>query len=320
MRRIWLRFGCFLTGYNYRILSECSEASSKQVLRYTSAMLIVCVLWAFIGYFFTDRYLLAGVYPSVIGAAIMVLIVIQIERQVILTPRNLLLPGLFRAIIAIIMAVIGSFIIDQIIFKEDIEHQKILMLDDKVDAILPKKAAEIRRQIAEVDSTILAKEQERKDLLDDISKNPTVTIFARSVTRHNVGVQNPDSLTKETVTRTSSQIPNPKIAFLQPFDEQISALRMQKMKKDSILLQLRPAIEAELMAHNGFLDELNVMFTIINQSRTALVVWILWFSFILGLELFVLVNKSRGSESDYEARVRQQMNLHLRRVQLLRQQ
>lgn len=320
MRRIWLRFGCFLTGYNYRILSECSEASSKQVLRYTSAMLIVCVLWAFIGYFFTDRYLLTGVYPSVIGAAIMVLIVIQIERQVILTPRNLLLPGLFRAIIAIIMAVIGSFIIDQIIFKEDIEHQKILMLDDKVDAILPKKAAEIRRQIAEVDSTILAKEQERKDLLDDISKNPTVTIFARSVTRHNVGVQNPDSLTKETVTRTSSQIPNPKIAFLQPFDEQISALRMQKMKKDSILLQLRPAIEAELMAHNGFLDELNVMFTIINQSRTALVVWILWFSFILGLELFVLVNKSRGSESDYEARVRQQMDLHLRRVQLLRQQ
>src|SRR5690606_14036586 len=280
MRRIWLRFGCFLTGYNYRILSECSEASSKQVLRYTSAMLIVCVLWAFIGYFFTDRYLLAGVYPSVIGAAIMVLIVIQIERQVILTPRNLLLPGLFRAIIAIIMAVIGSFIIDQIIFNEDIEHQKILMLDDKVDAILPKKAAEIRRQIAEVDSTILAKEHERKDLLDDIGKNPTVTIFARSVTRHNAGTQNPDSLTSETVTRTSSQIPNPKIAFLEPFDEQISALRMQKMKKDSILLQLRPAVEAELMAHNGFLDELNVMFTIISRSRTALVVWILWFSFI----------------------------------------
>jgi hypothetical protein len=277
-------------------------------------------LWAFIGYFFTDRYLLAGASSSVIGAVIMVLIVIQIERQVILTPRNLWLPGIFRGIIAGIMAVIGSFIIDQIIFKEDIEHQKILMLDDKVDAILPKKAAEIRRQIAEVDSTILAKEQERKDLLDDISKNPTVTIFARSVTRHNVGVENSDSLTRETVTRTSSQIPNPKIAFLQPFDEQISALRMEKMKKDSILLQLRPAIEAELRAHNGFLDELNVMFTIISQSRTALVVWILWLVFILGLELFVLVNKSKGSESDYEARVKQQMDLHLRRVQLLRQQ
>src|SRR5690606_8864869 len=144
--------------------------------------------------------------------------------------------------------------------------------------------------------------------------------FARSVTRHNAGTQNPDSLTSETVTRTSSQIPNPKIAFLEPFDEQISALRMQKMKKDSILLQLRPAVEAELMAHNGFLDELNVMFTIISRSRTALFVWILWFSFILGLELFVLVNKSKGSESDYEARVKQQMDLHLRRIGLLRSQ
>lgn len=283
-------------------------------------MLIVCVLWAFIGYFFTDRYLVTGVYPSIVGAAVMVLIVIQIERQVILTPRNLILPKLFRGIIAIIMAIIGSFIIDQIIFNEDIEHQKVLMLDDKVDTILPQKAAEIRRQIAETDSTILAKEIERKDLLDDINKNPTVTVFSRAVTRQNVGVEIPDSLTMETVTRTSSQIPNPKIAFLQPFDEQLAALRMQKMKKDSILLELRPAIEAELMAHNGFLDELNVMFTIISQSRIALVVWSLWFSFILGLELFVLVNKSRGSESDYEARVKQQMELHLRRIELLRSQ
>lgn len=320
MRRLWLRFGCFLTGYNYRILRECSEASSKQVLRFTSAILIVCILWAFVGYFFTERYLTAGIYASILGAALMVLIVIQIERQVILTPKNHVAPAIFRGLIALIMSIIGSFIIDQIIFKEDIEHQKVLMLDKQVDDILPKKAAEIRRQIVETDSTILAKEIERQALVEDINEHPMITIYARQVTQHNVGIEHPDSLTREIVTRKSSQIPNPKIAFLEPFDDQLAALRVQKIKKDSILLQLRAAVETELRANNGFLDELNVMLSIINQSTMAMTVWLLWLLFIFGLEIFVLVNKFMGTESDYDERVKQQMDLHLRRIELLRSQ
>lgn len=317
---LWLRFGCFLTGYNYRILRECSEASSKQVLRFTSAMIIVCIPWAFVGYFFTERYLTSGIYPSILGAALLVLIVIQIERQVILTPKNHAAPAIFRGLIALIMAIIGSFIIDQIIFKEDIEHQKVLMLDKQVDDILPKKAAEIRRQIAETDSTILAKEIERQYLVDDINEHPTITVYITEVIQHNVGLDHPDSLTKEIVTRKSSQIPNPKIAFLEPVDDQLASLRVQKIKKDSILLQLRSAVEVDLKANNGFLDELNVMLSIINQSTMAKAVWLLWLFFILGLELFVLVNKFMGTSSDYDERVRQQMDLHLRRIELLRSQ
>ncbi len=45
MKHPWIRFGCFLTGYNYSILRNCSEAAFKSVKKYTAAMLIVCILW-----------------------------------------------------------------------------------------------------------------------------------------------------------------------------------------------------------------------------------------------------------------------------------
>jgi hypothetical protein len=92
------------------------------------------------------------------------------------------------------------------------------------------------------------------------------------------------------------------------------------MKNDSILLELRPVVEAELKQYRGFLDELNVMLAILRESNIALIVWIVFFLFILGLELFVLISKWTEPESDYEVRIRQQMELHIRRIELLKSQ
>jgi hypothetical protein len=56
----------------------------------------------------------------------MIIIVIQIERQIILSVgKNKLVP-LFRVAIEVVMAVIGSVIIDQIIFREDVEKVRIV--------------------------------------------------------------------------------------------------------------------------------------------------------------------------------------------------
>jgi hypothetical protein len=57
MKDLWLKLGCFLTGYNYDILKTCSEVAAKSVKRYTAAMFIICIIWAFVGYTFTQRYL-----------------------------------------------------------------------------------------------------------------------------------------------------------------------------------------------------------------------------------------------------------------------
>src|SRR5690606_21961417 len=110
-RNLWIKFGCFLTGYNYPIVMASSEVAVKAVKRYTSALIIVSIIWAFVGFTFTNRYLHASTWGSVAGAVIMVIIIVQVERQIILsvTPSKWLY--IFRGLIAIMMAILGAIII-----------------------------------------------------------------------------------------------------------------------------------------------------------------------------------------------------------------
>lgn len=312
MRSKWISIGCFLTGYNYQFLKASSELSVKRVIKYTSALLIVCLLWAFVGYAFTNRYLKGEWYACIAAVVIMIFLVIQIERQVILSSKDHKVLHVFRLVIALAMALIGTIIIDQIIFKEDIERRKLTTMDEEVKKIFPGRAEELKRQIDEINATIQSKENEKKVIYDDVVKNPFVFAYERQVKK--------DTSSNPIVTTIKKQVHNPKVNLLEPLDKNISALRGEKMKKDSMLLTLRPIIEAELKTNVGFLDELKVMYALLSESLLSFCAWFIWFIFLLGLELFILVSKWGESETDYDRMMLQQMSLHFKRIELLNKQ
>lgn len=321
----WIKFGCFLTGYNYSILRVSSEASVKAVKRYTSALLIVCILWTFVGFSFTFRYMNASIFESIIGGITFCIIIVQIERQIILNDTKNNSRYYIRGIIAITMALIGSIIIDQIIFREDIEQGKILTIDSKVNQILPGRQAELKSQINQLDTAINSKEAERKLLSDDISKNPTIKSYNSISNTVAVPTTTTDSTRKTTTSvklvhtnnLSISSIANPKIALLNPLDIQIVGLRAQKNKKDSILLTLRPMVEKEIKEHTGFLDELKIMFKILFDSGVALFVWLLWLVLLTGIEIFIMVNKIGALQTDYDLTIIHHMDLQKRKLSLL---
>lgn len=325
MRNWWIRFGCFLTGYNYGIVQGSSEVAAKAVKRYTSAMLIVCILWAFIGYMFTNRYLHGGNWGAIAGAAIMVVIIIQIERQIILSinPSKLLLVA--RGLIAMMMAIIGAVIIDQIIFKEDIELEKITFIEGKIQKALPPRTEELRHQIAALDTAITTKEKERMILIEDVNKNPLIKSTTTQTTPQTVTSTTRDSAgrtvtSQRVVPSTSvvvSNIPNPKQALIAPLEKTIADLRQQRNDKETALLNIRPQLEKEISSKIGFLDELEVMYSLIVRSKVAMGVWFIWFFFLLGLELLVLISKSSEKENDYERTVKHHMELQMRKLNLL---
>lgn len=323
MKNWWIRFGCFLTGYNYNIVRNSSEVAAKAVKRYTSAMVIVCILWAFIGYVFTDRYLHGGKVGSIAGAILLIIIIVQIERQIILSidPSKWLYVA--RGVIAVMMAIIGTIIIDQIIFKEDIELEKITSIEERVKKALPPKTEELKSQIAALDSAIEKKEKERLQLISDVEKNPTSKVFSTQAVIKSEKRTSIDTLTgKPVITEKSSpqsvttisNVPNPQIALIQPLEKTIADLRIQKSSKDSALLNVRPALEQQISSKVGFLDELEIMFNLLKRSNVALIVWLIWFFFLFGLEMLVLISKINEKENDYEKTVKHHMNLQLRKL------
>lgn len=312
----WLNFGCFLTGYRYDIIKVCSELSSKRVKRFTSAILIICVIWAFVGYVFTSRYLKTDWYFSLFGAITTTLIVVQIERIIIHSPKGRVLTA-SRVVLGITMALIGSVIIDQILFKEDIEKEKLFTDQAKIDKLYASESVELRNQIKQIDSSLVYKEAERQKLNDEISRRPTQTYYTKQVTTQ---INPGDTVASESKITTATEQANPKISILTSVDDQIQKLVEQKRVKETVLLNLRPSVEAKVQKNIGFLDELDVLFTLLSNSHKALVVWILWIVILFSLELLVLIVKWGESETDYDARLKQQMDLHFKRIELLEKQ
>ncbi|MES2478094.1 MAG: DUF4407 domain-containing protein [Bacteroidota bacterium] len=326
MKNWWIKFGCFLIGYNYDIVKNSSEVSAKAVKRYTSALLIVCILWSFIGYTFTNRYVHGGTWGSLVGSLVFVVIIIQIERQIILSinPNKWLYVA--RGVIAILMAIIGAIIIDQIIFKEDIDLEKITFIETRVKKALIPKTEELRNQIANLDTAIYKKEIERTNLIADIERSPTTLVYSIISSTRTEKVTKIDSTTGKPVTTeksapvsvtTSSNVANPKISIIPPLDETIKNLRAHKTEKENSLLNIRPQLEKEISSKVGFLDELEVMYSLITRSGVALSIWLIWLLFLLGLEMLVLISKINEKENDYERTVKHHMNLQIRKLDII---
>jgi hypothetical protein len=313
MKDIWVKFACFLIGYNYDLVRSSSEATAKAVKKYISAMLIISTLWFFIGYSFAERYLRTNPFESILGGLIMVIMVIQIERQIILTVGKVKFAIFFRVLIGIIMSVIGSVILDQIIFKDDIEKFKINNLQNEVSTILPLKTKELSRQIQELKNFIVVRETERAALLEEITKKPTILMPSSS----SASVEDSTGrVLQRNRTNTLMSIPNPKIDLIPKIDEQIKLLNKKVQEKENEILESRSKLELEIASKVGFIDELKSLFSLLFTSPVALIIWILIFVFFLSIELFILVIKYADGENDYDKRVNHQVNLRKRMIDL----
>ncbi|QSW88757.1 DUF4407 domain-containing protein [Flavobacterium endoglycinae] len=328
MKNPFIKFSCFLIGYNYSIIKNCSEISVKAVKRYTSALLIICLLWAFIGFSFTNRYLTGNLIASSIGAIIFVIIIIQIERQIILSINPNKWLYVTRAIIAISMAIIGSVIIDQIIFQQDIELEKITFIESRVNKALDSKTKELRSQIQNLQDAIVKKENERQKYINEIGRNPTSIVYSTSSTNRTEKHVTVDPETGNNITTeksvpvkiiNSTNVPNPKISMIVPLQKSINDLNIQKSNKESALLNIRPQLEKDISSKVGFLDELEVMFSLISRSTVALIIWLIWFILLFGIELLILVSKRNENENDYDRIVKHHMRLQMKKLDLFEQ-
>lgn len=324
---LWTRLGCILTGYNYMLLKNCSEASFRSLRRTTSALMIICLIWGTVGYGFAKMYLELSVYTSIITSITMVFLVIQIERQVILKSNRSNWLSFFRVCIGILMAIIGAVIVDQVIFQEDIEIAKEKLVLEKVNENLPIKTQQINREISRIDSILIDLNVEKSECDKNIALKPMIKMSDyESVKRHKIiPYFTKDSLgrdvrrEKDTIvtemTVNSRSIPNPAIARRSGIQNQIDAVNKQRIAYTQKLSIVREELELKYEKQKGFMEELDIMYGIVTESSLAFSVWFLWFLFLLLMELLVLI--SQHSETDYDKLIEHQMRVRINNINKL---
>ncbi|MBK8883925.1 MAG: DUF4407 domain-containing protein [Bacteroidales bacterium] len=75
--------------------------------------------------------------------------------------------------------------------------------------------------------------------------------------------------------------------------------------------------ETELSSKTGFLDELKTLFSILFSSWIAMVVWIMFFLFLMSIEVFVLVNKFGDEKNDYDSIILHQKDVRIKMLNKL---
>lgn len=304
--------GCFLIGWDKNILKECGEASYRQYRKLLSAICIMMVLWGTIGYCFADRYInIESCVLKICVSIAFMFIVLCVERVIILTVGKARMMSVMRVLLALCMAVLGSCIFDQIIFRNDIQQAIQEHREDVIGTTITKRLAiydgDIQRITQEMDSLSKA----TVALNEELQKRPVIKGTNVSTQEQIVGVDEkgkPQKVRTQTVNMVT--MANPLAEQLKANNDQIQIYsgQLEQLRQDKKEVAEKVREEMNQRAP-GFIEELEATLKVVSQSKVSLAFYIILFCFLTFLELFVLTIKMGENKCDYELIVENQLYL-----------
>lgn len=300
----WNKFGCFLTGWSSETLAQCSQASKSHLSKYTSALLILILIWSVTGFCFAQRYIGLPVWGCCLVSLFFIIIVIMIERQIILTASKSASMLIFRIAIAIVMAFVGSTIFDQTMFGKDIDKQMAQNIEAQVADLTKQRVHIVDEKLGSIKLELDSIRNINGLLQEEVNKNPF--IIQTSITNSQNKVLMPDG-TFQTVNNpsvTKNQVPNPKMDQIANNEKNITRLQEQEQIWTEKKQGMEEEVRKECKESVGFLEELEAMWTIISTRRLAGVFYGVFFLLLMSLELFVVVSKMVDEECDYDIAIK----------------
>lgn len=299
----WIKLGCKLTGWSSSVLSQCSEASRTQLSKYTSALLILMIVWSITGFCFAQRYIGLPIWGCILVSLVFVTIVVMIERQILLALHPTKKLATFRLVIAIIMAIVGSSIFDQTMFGKDIDKQM-------ADTIELQTVDLTQKRVSNIDSKLMAFQIEKdslnkvnSELQADVNAHPW--IIQKSVTNSQDRlVVNGKIKVVNNPSVTTNQVANPKQIVIAANNEKIKQIVLQENDLNKKRLTVEEDTRKECQANVGFLEELEAMVSIVTTRTVAGIFYVIFFLLLMSLELFVVTSKMGDEECDYELAIK----------------
>lgn len=312
------KLGCYLIGWNSEILKECGEASHRTLRKYVSAILILTVIWGSIGFCFAERYIeVESLFAKIAIACVFVTIIICIERFIILTVGKLGAMGKVRFVLALLMAVLGSTVFDQIIFKNDVDVKMKEVRTEQINKEIPKRMAFLNSDIRKATASIDSIGKANIVLYDKIHDHPTIVTKDVITKKRQVGkdedgkpiYENDYEVTKRNVENPLSALVKSNEKTIKRYQEKLDTYQKQKM---SVVEDVR----RDYAGKAGFLEELKALFGILAEDWIALVFYGFLFFFLTFLELLVVTSKGKDGSCDYDLIVEHQLKIKKKTLEL----
>ena len=219
--------------------------------------------------------------------------------------------GIMRVLLALCMAVLGSCIFDQIIFRNDIQQAIQEHREDVIGTTINKRLviydSDIQRITQEMDSLSKA----TIALNEELQQRPVIKGTNVSTQEQVIGVdENGKPRKVRTQTVNTVTLANPLAEQLKANNDQIqiysAQLEQLRLDKKEVAEKVREEMNQRTP---GFIEELEATLKVVSKSKVSLAFYIILFCFLTFLELFVLTIKMGENKCDYELIVENQLLL-----------
>ena len=302
--------GLFLIGWDKNIMRECGEASYRQYRKLLSAICIMMVLWGTIGYCFADRYLnIESCFLKACVSLAFMFIILCVERVIILNVGKAYAMGGMRFLMAICMAILGSCIFDQIIFRNDIQQAIQEQREEIISKTITKRLSIYDSDIQRISQEMDSLSEATIALNEELQKRPVIKGTNVSTQEQVIGIDDNGKPKKvKTQTVNTITLANPLVEQLKANNDQIQiySTQLEQLRLDK--KEVAETVRAEISQRApGFIEELEATLKVVSQSKVSLAFYIILFCFLTFLELFVLTIKMGENKCDYELIVENQL-------------
>jgi hypothetical protein len=246
-------------------------------------------------------------------------VIVFVERYIILSHGKLTGVRIFRTFLAVLMAVLGSTIFDQIVFKNDINVQMKEIRTNQINAEIPRRTIEIDNQINEISNTIDTISNTNLALYEELAKTPTISVSEVTTTRRQAGRDEEGKPVYENDrTVTQRAVPNPKVELAQQNENLLAEYRSREKSLQDRKLNITTEVREEYeKANTGFLEELGALYSLLAKNNFVLAFYIFLFLFLMCLELLVITTKGKGN-CDYELLLDFQLEIKKKELEIKR--
>lgn len=228
----------------------------------------------------------------------------MIERQIILTTEKSLSKLAFRAVIALVMAIVGSTIFDQTMFGKDIDKQMANTIEVQVAELTTQRVYTIDEKLAALKTESDSITEINSLLQEDVNKNPFIIQTSRTSASNKVLMPDGSFKTVSNPSVTKSEVTNPKLTQIETNNKKLDQISEQEQKWTEKKQTMEDDVRKECKESVGFLEELEAMWSIITNRPLAGAFYLVFFFLLMSLELFVVVSKTVDKECDYEAAIK----------------
>lgn len=221
--------------------------------------------------------------------------------------------NVMRVLMALCMAILGSCIFDQIIFRNDIQEA---IQEHREDVI--QEAVARRLSIYESDERRIKHDMDSLSnatiaLSEELQKKPIIQGTNVTIQEQVVGTDEegkPKKVKNQTVNSIAME--NPLAKQLEANNEQIKMFseQLEQLRQDKKDVEKTTREDVNSRAP-GFIEELEATLRVVSQSWASLAFYCILFLFLMFLELFVLTIKAGDSKCDYDLIVEHQLNLKM---------